>query len=57
MVYSSGAEYGRPVIHLGPVGIKSTAQTLEVLEGQKELFVLYGERFSRKINELFTGNN
>ena len=57
MVYSSGAEYGRPVIHLGPVGIKSTAQSLEVLEGQKELFVLYGERFSRKINELFTGNN
>lgn len=53
VVYSSGAEYGCPVIHLGPVGIKSTAENVEVLEKQKELFFQYGERFARKAGELF----
>lgn len=54
VIYSSGAEYGRPVIHLGPVGIKSTTAKAAELEKQKDLFVLFGERFTHKATELFS---
>ncbi len=38
MVYSGGNNYGKPIIHLGPVGMSQD------IENFWELFVTYGER-------------
>ena len=38
MVYSGGNNYGKPIIHLGPVGMSQD------IESFRELFVTYGER-------------
>ncbi len=42
MVYSGGGSKGRPVIHLGPVGM-STA-----IDDYKSLFETYGQRFAEQ---------
>lgn len=47
LVYSSGVEYGRPFIHLGPVALR------DELEKKKDLFVLFGKRIAGKSIELF----
>ena len=47
MAYSGGGAYGKPVIHLGPVGIKSD------IESYVETFRIYGERMAMKTLELF----
>lgn len=47
LAYSSGTEFGRPYIHLGPVGIMSQ------LEESKEIFSLFGKRIAQKTTELF----
>ena len=39
-VYSGGGSYGKPVIHLGPVGMSQN------IEDFKDLFLVYGERFA-----------
>ena len=46
MVYSGGASCGKPVIHLGPVGMSQN------IEDFKELFVTYGERMGKRLVEL-----
>ena len=43
MVYSGGKSYGKPVIHLGPVGMSQNINDF------KELFVTYGERMGRQL--------
>lgn len=43
MVYSSGNSCGKPVIHLGPVGM---SQNIEDFKG---LFVTYGERMAQQL--------
>lgn len=48
VVYSSGAAYGQPYIHLGPVTIASE------LDNSRDLFVIFGQRFGEKAQELFT---
>lgn len=47
LAYSSGTEFGRPYIHLGPVALTNN------LEAGKDLFVLFGKRVAQKTSELF----
>ena len=50
LVYSGGASYGQPFIHLGPVA-------LDAVEGHyeksKAMFEVFGERMAQKAKELF----
>ena len=43
MTYSGGGSYGKPVIHLGPVGMSQNIADF------KELFVTYGQRFATQL--------
>lgn len=47
VVFSSGAMSGKPVIHMGPVGIAGK------LDESKDTFKVYGERMANKTKELF----
>lgn len=47
LVYSSGCEYGKPTIHIGPTLVR------DVLPEKKELCRIYGERIAKKAHELF----
>ncbi len=46
MVYSGGSAYGKPVIHLGPVGMSQNIADF------KELFVTYGGRMGQQLEKL-----
>ena len=46
MVYSGGASFGKPVIHLGPVGMSQN------IESFHELFNTYGTRFATQLSKL-----
>ena len=46
MIYSGGSAYGKPVIHLGPVGMSPN------IEDFRELFVTYGERMGQQLLKL-----
>ncbi len=46
MVYSGGSSYGKPVIHLGPVGMSPN------IEDFRELFVTYGKRMGQQFLKL-----
>ena len=50
LLYSGGASLGKPFIHLGPVALDSVGTHFEDC---KEDFRIYGERFARKVGELF----
>lgn len=43
MVYSGGAAFGKPVIHLGPVGMSQNISDF------RDLFVIYGTRFAEQL--------
>ena len=43
MVYSGGSSCGKPVIHLGPVGMSQD------IDSFKELFVTYGQRMGEQL--------
>ena len=43
MIYSGGSAYGKPVIHLGPVGMSQD------IDNFKELFVTYGKRMGEQL--------
>ncbi len=47
LAYSSGAAYGAPVIHLGPVALGAK------LDETKENFEIYGKRMAEKTMEIF----
>lgn len=47
LLYSGGGSCGKPVIHLGPVALKSS------LEESEEVFRIYGRRMASKAKELF----
>ena len=49
LIYSGGGAYGKPVIHLGPVGIDNTMDINQFAEN----FELYGQRMATKATELF----
>ena len=46
MTYSGGGSYGKPTIHLGPVGMSQNITDF------KELFNVYGNRFATKLVSL-----
>lgn len=46
MVYSGGGASGKPVIHLGPVGMSQN------IEEYRELFFTYGKRFAAQLNTI-----
>lgn len=46
MTYSGGGSFGKPVIHLGPVGMSQNIDTF------KELFITYGSRFAEQLKRL-----
>ena len=50
LTYSGGSSCGKPVIHLGPVGIDNTLDINEFSEN----FVIYGTRMATKAMELFS---
>ena len=50
LTYSGGSSYGKPVIHLGPVGIDNTLDINEFSEN----FVIYGTRMTTKAMDLFS---
>ena len=43
MIYSGGSACGKPVIHLGPVGMSQD------IDSFKELFVAYGKRMGEQL--------
>jgi len=50
LIYSGGGSWGKPVIHLGPVGIDHTLD----IEQFAENFEIYGKRMAAKAVELFS---
>ena len=49
LVYSGGASFGAPVIHLGPVGVDNTMDINQFADN----FETYGKRMASKAAELF----
>ncbi len=47
LVYSGGVSFGKPVIHLGPVGMSQN------IDDFRELFVTYGQRMGTQLLKLF----
>ena len=50
LIYSGGGAWGKPVIHLGPVGIDNTLDINTFAEN----FEVYGKRMAAKAVELFS---
>lgn len=50
LIYSGGGSWGKPVIHLGPVGIDNTMD----INAFAENFKIYGSRMAKKAVELFS---
>lgn len=55
LCFSGGTSYGRPVIHLGPVGVNSNIEGHNAMAHYREIFRIYGNRFASKAGELFCG--
>ena len=53
LCYSGGASKGKPVIHLGPVGVNANVEEHSGMDKFEEYFKIYGERFAAKAAELF----
>jgi len=49
LTYSGGGSFGKPIIHLGPVGIDNTMDIDQFAEN----FEIYGSRMAQKAMELF----
>ena len=47
LVYSSGAEYGRPYIHIGPALVK------DLIDEREDFCNLFGKRVAGKAHEIF----
>jgi len=47
LVYSSGVDYGRPPIHIGPTIVSSQ------IEKHEECCLRFGRHIAQKVNELF----
>lgn len=50
LIYSGGGSFGKPVIHLGPVGIDNTLDINQFADN----FEIYGKRMAQKTMELFS---
>lgn len=53
LCYSGGNALGKPVIHLGPIGVNGNVEKHNDLNHYKGVFILFGERFAQKAAELF----
>ena len=53
LCYSGGGSYGKPVIHLGPVGVNKNQEPHNGMEQFKDYFEVYGKRFAEKALEIF----
>lgn len=53
LCYSGGSSCGKPVIHLGPVGVNGNVEAHNGMELYKDYFVTYGQRFAKKAAEIF----
>ena len=53
LCYSGGSSFGKPVIHLGPVGVNGNVEPHNRLENYEEYFRIFGQRFASKALELF----
>lgn len=53
LCYSGGSSCGKPVIHLGPVGVNNNIEKHNGMELYKDIFVIYGKRFADKALEIF----
>ena len=53
LCYSGGASFGKPIIHMGPIGVNGNVETHNGMEHYRENFLVYGERFAQKASELF----
>ena len=56
LCYSGGAAFGKPVIHLGPVGVNGNVEEHNDLSNYREIFTIYGRRFAEKAGVIFGGN-
>ena len=48
-----GGACGKPVIHLGPVGVNNNMEKFNGMGNYKEYFNIYGKRFAQKAVEIF----
>ena len=55
LCYSGGSSFGKPVIHLGPVGVNANVEPHNRMENYEEYFRIFGQRFAAKALELFGG--
>lgn len=53
LCYSGGASRGKPVIHMGPIGVNGNVEAHNCLEHYREIFRLFGTRFAQQAAELF----
>ena len=53
LCWSGGGSCGRPIIHLGPVGVNGNVESHNKLENYEENFRVFGQRFAAKAKELF----
>ena len=53
LCYSGGASQGKPVIHMGPIGVNGNVEAHNGMEHYMDYFRIFGERFARKAAELF----
>ena len=53
LCYSGGGSAGKPIIHLGPVGVNGNVEPHNKLEYYEENFRVFGQRFAAKALELF----
>lgn len=55
LCYSGGGACGKPVIHLGPVGVNNNQEQHNGMDLYRDYFVIYGERFASKALEVMKG--
>ena len=53
LCYSGGASFGKPVIHLGPVGVNGNVEEHNDLSNYREVFTIYGKRFAEMADTIF----
>ena len=53
LCYSGGNSFGKPVIHMGPVGVNGNVEPHNGMENYAEYFRVFGRRFAEKAAELF----
>ena len=53
LCFSGGNSYGKPVIHMGPIGVNGNVEPHNGMVHYQGYFTVFGERFARKAAELF----